>query len=33
VRDFLERRGMDLALIAGLMIFYGFFIAVALRES
>jgi hypothetical protein len=33
MRDLLERRGMDLALIAGLMIFYGLFIGVALTQS
>ncbi|GAA0579263.1 hypothetical protein GCM10010172_75220 [Paractinoplanes ferrugineus] len=33
MRDLLERRGMDMALIAGLMIFYGLFIGVALSRS
>ncbi|GAA2628429.1 hypothetical protein Adu01nite_63940 [Paractinoplanes durhamensis] len=32
VRDLLDRRGMDMALIAGFMIFYGFFIGVALTQ-
>ncbi|MET3422377.1 hypothetical protein BJ973_001589 [Actinoplanes tereljensis] len=32
MRDLLERRGMDIALIFGLTVFYGLFIGVALSK-